>query len=268
MTPTADDAEAAAVFGRAAATYDTHIPFFASHGARLVEIAGLELGERVLDVGCGRGATLLPAAVAVGASGRVVGIDLAEEMVDLLGAELEAAGLVTTTVRVGNAQALDMEDASFDVVISQMVLHLLPDPPAAAAECFRVLVPGGRCVASAPTESPGSELLRDIYEKYGARATRPMAVPYRPDFDLSALLTGAGFEIGREEIVEMHFTFADVDAWWDWGWSNGIRALYEVIPPDDLESMREEASAAMAATATADGIPFVHRAHVVVAEKP
>ncbi|HEX7276861.1 MAG TPA: methyltransferase domain-containing protein, partial [Acidimicrobiales bacterium] len=136
--------QVAAVFGRAAATYDSVIPFFTSFGTRLVDGAGLALGERVLDVGCGRGATLLPASVAVGPTGRVVGIDLAEEMVALLGAELEAAGIENATVRSGNAQALDMEDATFDVVLCQMVLHLLPEPETAAAQFFRVLAPGGR----------------------------------------------------------------------------------------------------------------------------
>ena len=106
---TFDDREVAAVFGRTADRYDSVIPFFTSFGALLVEAAALEPGQRVLDMGCGRGATLLPASVAVGPMGRVVGIDLAEEMVALLGADLEAAGVENATVRVGNAQALDME---------------------------------------------------------------------------------------------------------------------------------------------------------------
>jgi len=80
-----NDAEAiAGVFSRAAATYDTVIPFFARFGAGLVERAPILPGDRVLDVGCGRGATLLPAAGRVGPTGTVLGVDLAPDMIVLL----------------------------------------------------------------------------------------------------------------------------------------------------------------------------------------
>jgi len=263
-----DADEVAALFGRAAPAYDTVIPFFTSFGQRLVDAAGLSPGDRVLDVGCGRGATLLPAAVAVGSTGRVVGVDLSDEMVALLGAELEAAGVDTATVRRGNAEALDMEDATFDVVLSQMVLHLLPDPAAAASELLRVLAPGGRCMTSVPSGSPGWEFMGEVFGKFGPRAVRPMGVPFRPDFDLTAVVAGAGFEIVGQEQVELTFHFADARAWWDWGWSNGIRALFEVLAPDDLEGLRQEASAALTAIRTPDGIPLVQRAHVVSAARP
>ncbi len=263
-----DPDEVAAVFGRAAATYDTVVPFFTSFGERLVATAGLALGERVLDAGCGRGATLLPASVAVGSMGRVVGIDLAEEMVDLLGAELEAAGVANATVRLGNVQALDLDDATFDVVLSQMVLHLLPDPAAAASEFFRVLVPGGRCVASAPAGSPGWDFIGQLFGKFASLAVRTPPAPYRPEFDLPAVVADAGFEIVGDEQAELTFVFRDPQAWWDWGWSNGIRAFYEVLPPDALEEMRAEVFTALDAIRTPDGIPMGQRAHVVVGSRP
>ncbi|MEA2827385.1 MAG: hypothetical protein QOG43_1824 [Actinomycetota bacterium] len=264
-----DAGEVAALFGRTALGYDRVIPFFTTFGAQLVEAAALALGERVLDAGCGRGATLLPASVAVGPMGRVVGIDLAEEMVALLGADLEAAGVENSTVRLGDAQALDMEDATFDVVLSQMVLHLLPDPPAAASEAFRVLVPGGRCVMNAPSAGPDWEFLHRVYAKYLPRAGRPMAVPFREDFDLPATLAGAGFEITHDTQVEVEFLFPDEEAWWEWGWSHGVRALYEILPPADLEALRQEAFAELAAVRrTPAGIPLVQRVQVVVATKP
>ncbi len=263
-----DTGEVAAVFGRAAATYDTVIPFFTTFGARLVATAAPALGERVLDVGCGRGATLLPASVAVGPTGRVVGIDLSEEMVALLAADLEAAGVDNATVRLGNAQALDMEGATFDVVLSQMVLHLLPDPPAAAAEFFRVLVPGGRCVTSVPAGARGWEFMGSLFEAFGSRAVRPMTVPFRPDFDLRATVSGAGFEIANDQEVEVEFHFPDEQGWWDWGWGNGVRALYEILAPDELEGLKAAAFAELATRRTPEGIPMMQRVRMVVGTKP
>ena len=68
--------------------------------------------------------------------------------------------------------------------------------------------------------------------------------------------------------MALEFRFADEQEWWDWGWSNGIRALYEVLTPDDLEALRQEAFAALSALRTPDGIPFSQRVHVVAATRP
>lgn len=260
--------QVAAVFGRAAAAYDSVIPFFTSFGTRLVEVADLAPGDRVLDVGSGRGATLLPASVAVGPTGRVVGIDLAEEMVALLAADLEAAGIDNATVRLGDAQTLDLEAATFDAVLCQMVLHLLPEPVTAAAELLRVLVPGGRCVASVPAGAPGWEFMGEIFGRFAPRAVRPLEVPFREDFDLAATLAAGGFEIVDDRQVEVEFHFPDPQRAWDWGWSNGIRAFYEILSPDDLDALEAEFLAALVSRQAPEGIPLAQRARVVTGRRP
>jgi ubiquinone/menaquinone biosynthesis C-methylase UbiE len=89
-------------FDEAAATYDAvGVEFFTPMGAELVRRAAIRPGEHVLDVGCGRGAVLLPAAHATGPGGRVTGIDLAPAMVALTGREV--ADLPWVTVAVGDA---------------------------------------------------------------------------------------------------------------------------------------------------------------------
>ncbi len=90
MTTEAD--AAADVFGRAASTYDTIVPFFAHFGRLLAEDARLGRGDRVLDLGCGRGAALWPALAQVGDSGYVLGADLAAQMVLLTQADLDQQG--------------------------------------------------------------------------------------------------------------------------------------------------------------------------------
>ncbi|HEX2043835.1 MAG TPA: methyltransferase domain-containing protein [Acidimicrobiales bacterium] len=255
--------------GRAAETYDTVIPFFAEFGARLVELADLRPGESVLDVGAGRGATLVPAAHRVGPSGRVLGVDLSEEMVALLTRDIDELGLANSTARRMNAEALDVTAESFDVALSSFVLHLLPRPDSAAANLWRALRPGGRVAASAPI-GVGAQwgFLLPLLRRFAPRAVRPIPIPFRSDFDLELVLRSAGFRVQRSIDAEVAFVFADEWAWWDWVWSAGMRALLEGLSPEDLEELRGEAFSELAALRTPEGLPLHQGARLLIAEKP
>ena len=267
--PGYDAEEVAAVFGRAAATYDSVIPFFSRFGSRLVGLADLRPGERVLDVGSGRGATLFPAAAAVTPGGEVLGIDLSEEMVARLQADIGPGGATNVSVRRMDVEALDVADGTFDAVIASFVLHLVPEPAAAAAGLFRALRPGGRCLAAVPAGSgPEWEFLVPLIASFAPRALRPPAVPFRADFDLPALLARAGFEVTTTDHEEAEFFFADEQAWWAWGWSNGLRAVFETLAPSDLDELRRKAFTEMTAHRTAEGLAMHQRARFVVAHKP
>ena len=94
------------LFDRAAASYDrVGNALFAPAGAALAAAAALRPGDRVLDVGCGRGAALFPAAEAVGVTGSVTGIDLAAAMVAATAADITRRGVANASVRVGDAES-------------------------------------------------------------------------------------------------------------------------------------------------------------------
>src|SRR4051794_38294637 len=92
-------------FDEAAASYDTIGPeYFGRFGRRLVDLAEVGPGMRVLDVGCGAGAALVPAAEAVGPDGNVLGIDISAAMLDRARAAIKKHGLGNAEVRSGDAE--------------------------------------------------------------------------------------------------------------------------------------------------------------------
>jgi arsenite methyltransferase len=104
----------------------------------------LAAGEDVLDLGSGAGTDSLVAAQMVAPSGRVTGIDMTLEMVAKARAAAAELGADNVEFVEGEAEQLPSGDASFDVVISNGVIDLIPDKDAVFAELFRVLRPGGR----------------------------------------------------------------------------------------------------------------------------
>lgn len=104
----------------------------------------LQPGENIVDVGCGGGIDSLIAANMVGPQGRVVGVDMTLAMLTKARASATAAGITNVEFREGFGEALPVEDAWADVVISNGVLNLMPDKDGALREMARVLKPGGR----------------------------------------------------------------------------------------------------------------------------
>ena len=118
----------------------------------------LEAGERVLDLGSGAGTDSLVAALQVGPSGSVTGVDMTPEMVAKARAGAAELGLANVAFVEAEAEQLPFADASFDVVVSNGVIDLIPDKDAVFAELHRVLVPGGRIqVADVTIQQPVSE---------------------------------------------------------------------------------------------------------------
>jgi arsenite methyltransferase len=101
-------------------------------------------GETVLDLGSGAGLDCLLAAGRVGPTGKVIGVDMAAEMIEKARRNAQALGLTNVDFRQAEIESLPVPEASVDLVISNGVFNLCPDKPKVLAEAFRVLKSGGR----------------------------------------------------------------------------------------------------------------------------
>jgi SAM-dependent methyltransferase len=167
---------------------------FVEMADRLLDLAEVGQGARMLDVGCGTGIVARRAAPRVGAAGRLTALDLNEDMLRV--ARRVSQGLRPAIEwRQGDALALPFADGSFDVVVCQQALQFFQDPERGLREMRRVTAPGGRVVAAVlrPIRySPPYGPLADALERHvGREAGAMMRSPF-PAWDRDAVKGLAG----------------------------------------------------------------------------
>jgi arsenite methyltransferase len=125
-------------------------------------IADLKPGETVLDLGSGAGFDAFLAAKSVGKRGKVIGVDMTQEMIKKAKKNADKMGVDNVEFRMGEIEELPVPDNSVDVVLSNCVINLSPDKRAVFGELFRVLKPGGRICISDILRS--GEIPREIMD--------------------------------------------------------------------------------------------------------
>jgi SAM-dependent methyltransferase len=241
--------------------------------------AGIEPGQRVLDVACGTGVVARRAAARAGAGGQVTGLDLREGMI-ARARSLPAPDGAAIEWRLGDAAALDLPDAAFDRVICQQGLQFFPDRPRALAEMHRVLKPGGRLVLAVWLGYEQQGIIADLTEaeiRHLARVGVPQeevvaAFSLGDRDELARLVAGAGFPGAEIEEVEITADFPDPDRF-----VANVEAAYAAVVPETMgeiggmdrlvEAIQTDIAGAIAAHTVGDRLRFPMRSHLVVAER-
>jgi arsenite methyltransferase len=174
-------------------------------------VADLHEGETVLDLGSGAGADVLISARRVGSTGKAIGLDMTDEMLELARANADEAGVRNVEFVKGYIEDIPLTDGSVDVVISNCVINLSADKPRVLAEAARVLKPGGRFAVSDVIADPGmDEATRaDMRQWTGCIA----GALTREEFEDALAAAGlTGIEISETHRVHEHASSAIVRA--------------------------------------------------------
>lgn len=200
-------------------------------------------GQCWLDVGCGTGA-LTEAILATGSPAAVTGVDPSDGFVAYAASRLTDP---RASFRVGDARALPVEAAAFDVVVSALALNFVPDQPAALTEMRRAARAGGVVAAYVWDYLEGMQLLRYFWDAVVALdpASRPLdeGVRFgvcRPE-PLRALFTGAGLLHVEVEAIVVPTVFADFDDYWQpfLGGQGPAPSYVAALPEAGRTSLRE-----------------------------
>ncbi len=247
MNTLQDAKNRAATTYNAASDYYDHPAntFWARYGQRTVERLGLTPGSRVLDVCCGSGASAIPAAEIVGPNGSVVGVDLAENLLELASAKANQRGLKHVNFQTGDLTNLPFEDASFDIVVCVFGIFFVPDMEAALRELKRVLRTGGSLAIT--TWGPKFAEPADTAFWNSIRRVRPdLYKGFNPwdriseINDLRSLFIGA--DLPEVEVVAEAGSqpINSPDDWWAMILGSGYRGTVEQLSAREQEQVRSE----------------------------
>ena len=230
---------------RAAATYDAAadhfddepLGFWEQIGRRTVARLGLRAGDSVLDVGCGTGASALPAAQIVGRDGFVVGVDLSAHLIDRARTKAMTCGLTNVEFRLADMTELGYPNGRFDAVVSVFSIFFVPDMEGLVRELWRMVRPGGKLAVT----TWGPRIFEPAYSLWLAAIKRE-----RPDLhsafnpwdritDVASvrnLLRDGGVTNAEVTAEEGSQPLRSAEDWWTVAMGSGLRWTIDQMGPE------------------------------------
>lgn len=263
MNTSSPEAAMQRTFDSVAGSYDQNgVEYFRPIAARLVELAELDSGEYVLDIGCGRGAALFAAAGAVGPTGQVVGIDVSASMVAETAAELRRRNAAGVVVAVMDGAAPGFGPGYFDAVIGSNSVHMIQGLESAYGRYRTLLAPGGRLAVSAPASvvepEPRVFGLRSIAAAAARFSVSARVYPQEEAFGgpekATTDLLHAGFTEVAVHVEDVVLRADSPDQLVRWTWTHGMRMMWDTMPPEHHEAVAREIAAEAAEFVTESGV--------------
>ena len=217
--------------------------YWERYGRRTVEQLRLRPGLTILDLACGTGASALPAAEAVGPTGRVVAVDVADQLLALARTKAKDRGLDQVEFRTADMTRLGLVDASFDAVVCVFGIFFVPDMQALVAELWRLVRPGGKLAIT----TWGPNLFEPMYSAFdqALQGERPDLVSdFRPWDRLTEvhavekLLAESGPTAVEVMAEEGQQALASPESWWSVVLGSGLRAAVETMGPASAARVR------------------------------
>jgi ubiquinone/menaquinone biosynthesis C-methylase UbiE len=236
-------ARAAFAYNAAADFYDASpLSFWNYFGRRTIELLSLPTGAQVLDVCCGAGASALPAAELVGPTGKVIGVDISQKLLEL--ARSKTTGLTNIDFELGDLLALRFSNESFDAVVCVFGIFFVPDMQMAVRELWRCVRPRGQLVVT--TWGP------NLFEPANSAFWRSIK-DVRPDLhksfnpwdrindqaSLEKILKGAGVELAKIIAEDGLHPISSPEDWWTIILGSGYRGTIEQLSQSDRERVKE-----------------------------
>ena len=234
---------AARAYGAAADHYSlAALGFWDRFGGATVARLPLAAGDRVLDLCCGAGASAIPAARAVGPAGHVLGIDVAEPLLELARARAAREGLANIEFRYSDATCTGLPGGGFDAVVCVFGVFFAPDMPAFAAEMWRLVRPGG--VLAITTWGPGLfEPANSCFWEAVGQAEPTLVRAFNPWDEITAPAALASlFPHAAEPAIvtapgQHHLDRPD--SFWDIVLGSGYRATIDALSRDQRDQVRQ-----------------------------
>jgi ubiquinone/menaquinone biosynthesis C-methylase UbiE len=236
---------AAFTYNAAADCFDASpLSFWDYFGRRTIELASLSIGSRVLDVCCGTGASALPVAEVVGQTGKVIGIDLAEQLLELARTKAVQRNLGNIEFELGDMLSLRFPAASFDGVICVFGIFFVPDMAKAVSELWSRVRPGGKLAVTTwasnfckPASDAFWRLIKnirpDLYKGFNPWDRIDSPASLRGVFDQARIASPI---ITRED--RLH-PIKSAEHWWIIVLGSGYRGTIEQLNPVEREKVKE-----------------------------